>query len=196
MKNLYRFNEFLLEGDKSMGDFSQNLVAGMDNMKKAADEIKKKAESEKEDPTFQFKDKPLEKSDSRKDWVKKIQDVFVHKKLQGKIDSKNYGSFGGNTETAVKAYQKEKGKEQTGKVDNELMKLILKDGEDLKKEKENEIPFKDKTEGNAFRAWVIDRDEVYAEEIDLAKTGEYNNDNIKKAWEKYGKDYIKFKARK
>ena len=196
MKNLYRFNEFLLEGDKSMGDFSQNLVAGMDNVEKAADEIKKKAESEKEDPTFQFKDKPLKKDDTRKEWVQKIQDVFVDKKFQEKISSGAYGSFGDKTAEAVKKYQKSKGLEETGEVDNELMKLILKDGEDLKKEKENEIPFKDKTEGNAFRAWVIDRDEVYAEEIDLAEKGEYNNDNIKKAWEKYGKDYIKFKARK
>jgi peptidoglycan hydrolase-like protein with peptidoglycan-binding domain len=195
MKNLYRFNEFLSESD-TIGDFAKKFTDRMDNVKKVADEAKEKAEKEKEDPTFEFKDKPLEKSDSRKEWVKKIQDVFVHKKLQDKIDSKNYGSFGGNTETAVKKYQKEKGKEETGKVNNELMKLILKDWEDLKKENENEIPFKTKKEGDAFRTWVIAKDGDYAEEINLAETGEYNNDNIKKAWEKYGKDYIKFKERK
>ena len=196
MKNLYRFNEFLLEGDKSMGDFSQNLVTGMGKVEKAVEEARKKLEKEKEDPTFEFKDKPLKKDDTRKEWVQKIQDVFVDKKFQEKISSGAYGSFGNKTAEAVKKYQKSKGLEETGEVDNELMKLILKDGDDLKKEKENEIPFKDKTEGNAFRAWVIVKDKKYAEEISLADTGEHNNDTIKKAWVKYGKDYKKDKEKK
>lgn len=134
MKNLYRFNEFLSEG-KSIGDFTEDFMAKMEGIKKVAEEAAKKKEEEEKDPTFEFKGKPLEKGDSRKDWVKKIQDVFVNKKIQEKVDSKNYGSFGAKTETAVKAYQKEKGKEETGKVDNELMKLILKDLEDIEKEK-------------------------------------------------------------
>jgi peptidoglycan hydrolase-like protein with peptidoglycan-binding domain len=134
MKNLYRFNEFLAEG-KSIGDFTKDFLEKVNGTIKVAEEVAKKKEEEEKDPTFEFKDKPLEKGDSRKDWVKKIQDVFIHKKLQEKVDSKNYGSFGEKTETALKKYQKEKGKEETGKVNNELMKLILKDLEDIEKEK-------------------------------------------------------------
>jgi hypothetical protein len=84
MKNLYRFNEFLLESG-SIGDFSKNLVKGMESLEKVVDEEKKKLDREKEDPTFEFKDKPLKEKDDRKEWVKKIQDVFVDKKFQEKI---------------------------------------------------------------------------------------------------------------
>jgi peptidoglycan hydrolase-like protein with peptidoglycan-binding domain len=196
MRNLYRFNEFLLEG-KSIGDFTEDFMTKMEGVEKTAKEVKKKLEEEKKDPTFEFKDKPLEKGDSRKDWVKKIQDVFVNKKIQEKVDSKNYGSFGPNTETAVKAYQKEKGKEETGKVDNELMKLILKDLEDIEKEKKkNDTPFKDKEEGNAFRKWVREKDKSYADKIKLDETGDYNNSTIQEAWKKYGEDYKKEKDKK
>ena len=110
MKNLYRFNEFLAEG-KSIGDFTKDFLEKVNGTIKVAEEVAKKKEEEEKDPTFEFKDKPLEKEDSRKDWVKKIQDVFIHKKIQEKVDSKNCGSFGEKTETALKKYQKEKGKE-------------------------------------------------------------------------------------
>ena len=51
------------------------------------------------------------------------------------------------------------------------------------------IPFKNKSEGNAFRGWINDTYPTYAAEIDLDRTGSYNNSYIKKAWNKYGALY-------
>ena len=52
------------------------------------------------------------------------------------------------------------------------------------------IPFTNKTEGNAFRAWVNDNHPTYAKEINLSRTGSHNNSHIQKAWNKYGDSYI------
>ena len=155
---------------------------------------KKKAEEEKKDPTFEFKDKPLKEKDDRKDWVKKIQDVFVDKKFQEKISSGAYGSFGDKTKTAVKAYQKSKGLQETGEVDNELMKLILKDLEEIQAKKKEDTPFKDKTEGNAFRKWMKEKYPDFKDGKEpLSDEGDYNNSTIQKAWKEYGKEYEKEK---
>ena len=51
------------------------------------------------------------------------------------------------------------------------------------------IPFKSKVEGNAFRGWINDNYPSYASEIDLDRTGSYNNSYINKAWTKYGSVY-------
>ncbi|MEN8882724.1 MAG: hypothetical protein ABF244_00625 [Flavobacteriaceae bacterium] len=51
-------------------------------------------------------------------------------------------------------------------------------------------PFKNKTEGNAFRNWVNDTYPKFAKEIDLDRTGEYNNDWIRTAYAKYGDAYL------
>lgn len=51
------------------------------------------------------------------------------------------------------------------------------------------VPFQNTTEGNAFRSWVNDNYPEYAREIDLDRTGSYNNSYIKKAWAKYGAEY-------
>ena len=134
MKNLYRFNEFIFEAD-TIGDFAKKFTDRIDSVEKVAKEAKKKLEEEKKDVTFEFKDKPLKEKDDRKDWVKKIQDLFIYKKLQDPVDSKNSGSFGPKTAAAVKAYQKDKKVPETGEVNNELMKLILKDIGDMEKEK-------------------------------------------------------------
>ena len=101
MKNLYKFNEFLLEDEKkSMGDFAEDLMSSMDKIKTVAEEAKKK---------------------------------------------------------------------------------------------ENDIPFKDNTEGNKFREWVNDKYPKWAAENQLDKKSSrsdgFNNTWIKKAWEKYGKEY-------
>jgi hypothetical protein len=50
-------------------------------------------------------------------------------------------------------------------------------------------PFSSKAEGDAFRKWVNANFPAYAKEIDLSKTGEFNNCFIKKAYDKYGKAY-------
>jgi hypothetical protein len=50
-------------------------------------------------------------------------------------------------------------------------------------------PFTNRTEGNAFRGWINDTYPTYAAEIDLDRTGQYNNSYIKKAWEAYGSAY-------
>lgn len=55
------------------------------------------------------------------------------------------------------------------------------------------VPFQNTTEGNAFRGWVNDNYPEYAREIDLDRTGSYNNNYIKKAWAKYGSIYTSSK---
>tara|TARA_R110002110_G_scaffold17174_12_gene73035 strand:- start:550 stop:1281 length:732 start_codon:yes stop_codon:yes gene_type:complete len=51
-------------------------------------------------------------------------------------------------------------------------------------------PFTNRTEGNAFRGWINDTYPTYAAEIDLDRTGQYNNSYIKKAWTAYGTIYL------
>jgi hypothetical protein len=50
-------------------------------------------------------------------------------------------------------------------------------------------PFKNKSEGDAFRNWVNDNYPDYARSIVLDRTGKYNNPTIQKAWAKYGSAY-------
>ncbi len=50
-------------------------------------------------------------------------------------------------------------------------------------------PFTNTTEGNAFRGWVNDNYPAYAREIDLDRTGQYDNSYIRKAYVKYGAVY-------
>lgn len=50
-------------------------------------------------------------------------------------------------------------------------------------------PFTNNTEGDAFRGWVNDNYPTYAREIDLDRTGAYDNSYIRKAWAKYGAEY-------
>ena len=49
---------------------------------------------------------------------------------------------------------------------------------------------KNKEEGDAFRQWINETYPEYAKNIDLDKEGAYDNSYIKKAWEKYGGDYL------
>ena len=53
----------------------------------------------------------------------------------------------------------------------------------------SKVPFKNTTEGNAFRKWVNEKYPDYAKEISLSLTGSYNNSYITKAWNKYGQEY-------
>lgn len=52
-------------------------------------------------------------------------------------------------------------------------------------------PFKNSEEGNAFRAWVNDNYSNWAKENQLDRTGAFNNTYIKKAWAKFGNEYLK-----
>lgn len=54
-----------------------------------------------------------------------------------------------------------------------------------------ETPFKNEGQGDAFRAWVNKFYPAYAKSIDLDITGKTNTTAIKKAWTKYGNEYIK-----
>ena len=59
-----------------------------------------------------------------------------------------------------------------------------------------DIPFRNKTEGNAFRKWVNDNHKEYADKIDLDPTGHWKEGQkhfkgyMLKAWNKYGKEYV------
>lgn len=118
MKNLYKFNEFLLEDEKkSMGDFAEDLMSSMDKIKTVAEEAKKNDISE-------LKNSPLKEKDTRKEWVGKLQDALVklgHQKDPGA----NRGTFGPKTKEAVKKCQEKKGLTETGEVNEELMRSIL-----------------------------------------------------------------------
>jgi len=50
-------------------------------------------------------------------------------------------------------------------------------------------PFKNTTEGNAFRKWINDTYPKYAKKISLDPTGSYDNAYIRKAWNEYGVEY-------
>ena len=49
--------------------------------------------------------------------------------------------------------------------------------------------FKNKAEGDAFRAWVNDKYPAWAKANFLDKTGKYDNSYIRKAYAKYGAEY-------
>ena len=51
-------------------------------------------------------------------------------------------------------------------------------------------PFKTDAEGNAFRGWVNDKYPDYARQIDLDRTGARDNSYIRKAFAKYGAEYL------
>jgi N-acetylmuramoyl-L-alanine amidase len=59
------------------------------------------------------------------DQVKAMQILLEAYGCKGKMDSKKYGSFGSNTEAAVKSYQKKVGLPQTGKCDEKTWKELL-----------------------------------------------------------------------
>jgi hypothetical protein len=52
------------------------------------------------------------------------------------------------------------------------------------------IPFKDKTEGDAFRAWVNDVHPATAEKIDLDRSGSFKNSYITEAFKIHGEEYM------
>lgn len=51
-------------------------------------------------------------------------------------------------------------------------------------------PFKSQQSGDAFRTWVNKWHPAYAKEIDLDPKGKIDNSFIRKAWAKYGEEYI------
>jgi hypothetical protein len=52
-----------------------------------------------------------------------------------------------------------------------------------------ETPFKNKKDGDAFRAWVNDKHSKYARQIDLDPSGAFNNCYIREAYDKLGRDF-------
>ena len=53
--------------------------------------------------------------------------------------------------------------------------LIKRFGKGGKKKSIGALPFTNTTEGNRFRAWINDNFPNYAQQIDLDRTGSYNN---------------------
>jgi hypothetical protein len=52
------------------------------------------------------------------------------------------------------------------------------------------IPFKNKQEGDAFRIWVNTKYPDWAKQYKLDKSGSYKNSYIKRAFQKYGQEYL------
>jgi post-segregation antitoxin (ccd killing protein) len=58
------------------------------------------------------------------------------------------------------------------------------------------MPFKNKQEGNAFRAWVNDNEKAWAKKEKLDRSGSYKNKTIQKAWDRWGQAYTEDMAQK
>jgi hypothetical protein len=52
------------------------------------------------------------------------------------------------------------------------------------------LPFKNKQEGDAFRMWVNTKYPEWAKQYKLDKSGSYKNSYIKRAFQKYGQEYL------
>jgi len=55
----------------------------------------------------------------------------------------------------------------------------------------DKTPFKNKTEGNAFRKWLNDTYPKFAKDNDISTTGGYDNSFIRIGWKKYSEEYKK-----
>ena len=53
----------------------------------------------------------------------------------------------------------------------------------------SKTPFTNSTSGNLFRAYINDTFPNYARQIDLDRTGNFNNSYIRRAWADYGQQY-------
>ena len=53
----------------------------------------------------------------------------------------------------------------------------------------SKAPFTNSTSGNLFRAYINDTFPNYARQIDLDRTGSFNNSYIRRAWADYGQQY-------
>jgi len=83
------------------------------------------------------------------------------------------------------------------KVESTFKKMVGKTEDETVTVKDvPNIPFRNKTEGNAFRKWVNDNHKEYADKINLSPTGDWKEGqkNFKgfmlKAWNEHGKKYI------
>lgn len=72
---------------------------------------------------------------------------------------------------------------------NSILNIGGKNNQNTIQNVPDSVPFENATEGNAFRGWVNDNYPAYAQEIDLDRTGSYNNSYITKAYQKYGAEY-------
>jgi hypothetical protein len=174
MKNLYRFEKFLLEADKAdtMGDFVEKFSDRISSL--GSDLKKQKEESDYKVSDIPFKDNT--EGNAFRKWVNE-KDPTYSKSID--LSSSSSAKDGYKNDYIKKAWEK---------YGEEYAKSLS--------EKSSEIPFKNKEEGDEFRKWVRKKDKDYSDKIVLSETGPYNNDTIKKAWEKYGKEYQKEKDKK
>lgn len=167
MRNLQGFNEFLFEGDEEKKSIGAFATKFLERMKKFED-LKPKG------TPIPFKDN--NEGNAFRKWV---NDKYPDYATQIELSSSSSKDDGYNNEYIKKAWEK---------YGEEYAKSLS--------EKSSEIPFKNKEEGDEFRKWVRKKDKDYSDKIVLSETGPYNNDTIKKAWEKYGKEYQKEKDKK
>lgn len=180
MKNLLRFNEYLLESG-GIDDFAKKFSKGVSNI---IDNIK-----DLDKDISQFKEFPLKEEDSRKNWVQKVQDFLVYlgyldKPKDGK---KNDGVFRGNTLNALKKYQTEILKVDKSKVkseiDDSLMDDIVSDSKSTGLSKED---------GDKFKKWFEEAEKTESKKYKLVE-GEPDNIGMRRAYRKYGETWKKNK---
>jgi post-segregation antitoxin (ccd killing protein) len=76
---------------------------------------------------------------------------------------------------------------KASKIDKDIKKTAKARG--LDKKRTRKVPFKNRTEGNAFRAWVNENRSGWAKKNKLDRSGSHDNSYIQKAWDVWGDAY-------
>lgn len=169
MKNLYRFTEFLSEDD-NMGDFAKKFTERMSSL---GDNLEK--EKEKSDKLQKPTGFDQAKGNAFRKWMKEKHSDFKDSKDQT-LDYKADKNYAFDNSTIREAYAKY--------------------GDDYKKESSG----LDQKTGNEFRKWMSEKypDYKYGKQKLDYKEGEnhpFDNDTIKDAYSKYGKEWEESKKK-
>lgn len=123
---------------------------------------------------------------------KSVQFVLNHLKGYARVSEIVFGQKLSIQSAPSFTQSSEKAREE--KVDKEEKEVKKARGLDVTASKK--MPFKNKQEGNAFRAWVNDNEKAWAKKEKLDRSGSYKNKTIQKAWDRWGQAYTEAMAQK
>jgi hypothetical protein len=128
---------------------------------------------------------------------KKIKSTLSHVRNYSRLSEIEFGkklsAESGQNITDVLSDQKEVEKIKSEAIKKDIATTRKKRGY---KDAKADIPFKNRAEGNAFRAWVNDNRPAWAKKEKLDRTGNYNNKYVVKAWKAFGQEYMDAMANK
>jgi len=124
-----------------------------------------------------------------------LSEVTRIKEMMGLINEQvvtNYDSKYDYKKEGDQYFAKRKNSEKWIKLSGEPLSAVMTKvfGVNPLPSNDSSSPFKNKIEGDKFRSWVNDTYPSYARNIDLDRSGPYNNEYIKKAYSKYGDEYM------